>query len=196
MRKLGVYSERALRAAGEMGGPEGLWAGEGEARGWPTRPRVGVAWPRPSVLPVLPPPPGCTQLPALVPGLARHCLPVSLPARSAAGTGRVRSGRREAPSLDVPHPRLQGGAELSRVVLEARASPRFWGRGGEGADASWPRPGASGLRGGETLPQARVRSACGTHSRLRPGRRPFPLQRFSSSFPKLRATGPTTSAGC
>lgn len=43
MRKLGVYSERALRAAGEMGGPEGLWAGEGEARGWPTRPRVGVA---------------------------------------------------------------------------------------------------------------------------------------------------------
>lgn len=119
-----------------------------------------------------------------------HCQPAAPPAQDklGQGVGRLR--------VDVPHPRLQGGAELSRVVLEARASPRFWGRGGEGADASWPRPGASGLRGGETLPQARVRSACGTHSRLRLGRRPFPLQRFSSSFPKLRATGPTTSAGC
>lgn len=65
MRKLGVYSERAVRAAGEMGGPEGLWTGEGEARGWPTRPRVGVAWPRPSVLPVLSPPPRVHPAPGL-----------------------------------------------------------------------------------------------------------------------------------
>lgn len=196
MRKLGVYSERAVRAAGEMGAPRGCGLGRARRGGGPRGPGSGLHGQGPPSFLCCPHPPGCTQLPALVPGLARHCLPVSLPARSAAGTSRVRSGRREAPSLDVPHPRLQGGAELSRVVLEARASPRFWGRGGEGADASWPRPGASGLRGGETLPQARVRSACGTHSRLRPGRRPFPLQRFSSSFPKLRATGPTTSAGC
>ncbi|ELK06557.1 Regulator of G-protein signaling 12 [Pteropus alecto] len=78
------------------------------------------------------PPPGSPSSRAVVPG-------PSLPARVTAGPqgteraaeapsahGRVRSGLREGPSLDFPHPRLQGGTELFRVVLEAQASPRFW----------------------------------------------------------------------
>lgn len=124
-----------------MGGPEGLWAGEGEARawhclesqrGWPTRPRVQGCTAKAFCPSRAARPPGSPSSRAVVPG-------PSLPARVTAGPqgteraaeapsahGRVRSGLQEGPSLDFPHPRLQGGTELFRVVLEAQASPRFW----------------------------------------------------------------------
>lgn len=145
MRKLGVYSERAVRAAGEMRGPEGLWAGEGEARGWPTRPRVGVAWPRPSVLPVLPPPPPgapssrpwCLAWP--VTASRCHCQPAAPPAQAELGQGVGR---------------LRVWTCRTRVFREAQSCPGlFWkrgpprGSGGEGVRVQMPPGRGLGLRG-------------------------------------------------
>lgn len=176
------------------GRPRGAVGGEGEARGWPMRPRVRACMAkalRPSRAAPTPPPGAPGSRPRR---LACHCVPESPPEDPARCR---RAGLPEGPSPDVPHPRLQGGTELSRVVLEARASPRFWGWGW---GAQMPPGRGPGLRGLRTATrrrqQVRVCGACPTHSRLRPGRRPFLPQRFSSSFPKPRAAEPTTSAGC
>lgn len=156
MRKLGVYSERAVRAAGEMGAPRGCGLGRARRGGGPRGPGSGLHGQGPPSFLCCPHPPGapssrpwCLAWP--VTASRCHCQPAAPPAQAELGQGVGR---------------LRVWTCRTRVFREAQSCPGlFWkrgpprGSGGEGVRVQMPPGRGLGLRGFGVVRRCR-RRAC------------------------------------